>query len=181
MKTLKRILKNLGSFLKKLVKAPVVKTITTGLAGIASVVFVLPLELAILSLSVLIFHEFSHYLTALGVGAEPQLPIFIPLGIAIIGLTKVKNLNIKHVKLVALSGPVVGSFLSMLAILLGLALGSSIVTLGGVCSLAFEVYSGTLGSDGSKARQWNRKVKALEMQKYKEGKDGVCSRSISSC
>lgn len=146
-------LKRFGSFLSKVLKSPIIKTIVTGSIGGATMGYFLPLELAVLFSCVLLFHEFSHYLTALIVNAKPQLPFFIPLGFAIIGITKVKGIKTKDVRLVALSGPIVGAFVSLTALLLGLVLGSSVLVIGASCSLVFEVYSGTLGSDGAKARK----------------------------
>ena len=146
-------LKRLGTFLAKPFKIPLIRTIITGGIGGAMMAVLLPIETTILLSSILLFHELAHYLTALGVEAKPELPFFIPLGIVMIGVTRVRELRVRHVPLVALSGPIVGTFLSIFALSLGLVLKSPRLVLGSSCSLMFEVYGGTFGSDGSKARK----------------------------
>lgn len=150
------ILKKFAKLLKKLIKKPITKTIATGAIAVTIAILILPIELALVSLIVLFGHEFAHYVSAWNLGAEPEFPFFIPLGIILIGITRVKNLNKKDIPTVALSGPIMGMYLALIGIALGFAISSPILMMGAAGSFVFELFAATLGSDGSRARKWRK-------------------------
>jgi len=131
----------------------------TATAGVVLIAIIFPLEVAIVGLSVLFTHEFSHFLAARFVGAEAKWPIFIPLVVFLVGFTRIKNINTKDISFVALSGPIVGMVVALIAIAIGFLLGSSVLILAAGWSFVFELFAATLGKDGKQARMWRNKMK----------------------
>jgi len=154
IKKIKNKIRQTIQYCKQLIRKQNFWSAVSVVVGSSLVVYLLPIEFAVISLIVLFFHELAHYLSALAVGAKPIFPIFIPLGFMIIGLTRIKKINPKFIPGIALSGPIVGAMLSSMALVLGIVLNSSLVVLGAGISLVCEVFSGTIGSDGSIARKW---------------------------
>lgn len=101
----------------------------------------------------LVCHELAHVLTAWQVGGHPAWPVFIPLGIIVLAITRVRQIDRRYVPLVALSGPIVGAMLSLLAIGIGIFLRSPVIIRGASLILGSEIFTGTLGADGSHARK----------------------------
>lgn len=139
---------------RKIAKSSFFKFGVTSVAGIVCLMYLLPIELAIVSIAVLYMHEFAHFATARATGAEAQWPMFIPLVLFVVGMTHIQHLHKKDIPVVALSGPIVGMIVSILALIVGLLLGSPLVILGAAWSFVFELFAATAGKDGSYAREW---------------------------
>lgn len=142
------------SILRKIFTNKVLLSIGSAL-GVAALMYVaLPLELAAVMYFILVSHELAHVIAALVVGAKPSWPIFIPLGIIVLGLTKIKDIDLAYVKLVALAGPMLGAWLSLMVLIIGAALGNTILLVAGGLSFLFEVLTGTIGHDGRIAKRY---------------------------
>lgn len=110
-----------------------------------------------LAILVLLTHELAHYFTAKKYGAQPILPIFIPLPFIAIAFTKIKGLSNRSKMKVALSGPVVGFTTALLLILSNIIFNfTSYLPL---ITLAIgEVLFNIIGTDGSKYRSAKRNL-----------------------
>lgn len=97
-------------------------------------------------------HELGHALVAKAYGAHPSPPVFVPLGVVTLGMTRIRGMpkNGSHRSSVYLAGPVAG-FSTSCMLLLGL-LHSPWLLLGLVFT-ASEVYAYLLGSDAKKAKK----------------------------
>jgi len=98
-------------------------------------------------IAALLVHEFGHFIVAKIKGADPDLPFLIPLFPLIIGLTRIKNVDDKHVRSILFAGPALGVLFILLMILFN--------TLYGIVSfiplffmLAFEIIMNYFGPDG---------------------------------
>jgi len=117
----------------------------------------LPLWLAGSYLAVLMIHEMAHYLTALRLGMEVDLPVFVPLIIAVFGFTHMKFGNdLSKLRKVALAGPIAG--MAAATILAVLAYVYAMMPMFWACLwlLAFQIWGALLGSDGRKYRAFRR-------------------------
>lgn len=117
----------------------------------------LPLWLAGSYLAVLMVHEMAHYLTALRLGMEVDLPVFIPLIIAVFGFTHMKfGTDLSKLRKVALAGPIAGGVVAV--VLAAVAYIYAMMPMFWACLwlLAFQVFGATFGSDGRKYRFFRR-------------------------
>ena len=99
----------------------------------------------------LFVHELGHYFVARKRKANPDLPYFIPLFPFIIGVTRIKNLNIKDSPAVLIAGPAFGLLFIFFFIIFNFYHNLfSILPL--IFILLFEIVSNYFGSDGNKYR-----------------------------
>ena len=99
----------------------------------------------------LFVHELGHYFVARKRKANPDLPYFIPLFPFIIGVTRIKNLNIKDSPAVLIAGPAFGILFILFFIIFNFYHNLfSILPL--IFILLFEIVSNYFGSDGNKYR-----------------------------
>lgn len=123
----------------------------------ATMARVLSPGIAIASTSTLLAHESGHVYSAHLRGAQPGAPIIVPLGIATLGITPVKNfsdLSPRAKRYVIASGPITG-VATCLALLPLVAMGT--ISLAALVMVAIsELYALTIGSDGSKIRNLKR-------------------------
>lgn len=126
----------------------------SSVAGILCLMYMMPLEIALVSIAVLFLHEFGHFAMAKLKGAEADWPLFIPLLFFVVGMTHITHLHKKDISAVALSGPIIGMIVSLVAFAIGILLGSSLVVLAAAWSFVFELFAATAGKDGSYAREW---------------------------
>lgn len=120
-------------------------------AGLASVW--LPWSIVALWMLVLFAHELGHVLVAFARGANPYPPVFIPLGVITIGITRIPELaelSPRHRRYLHLAGPIAGA--SACFALLPLALWSQL-SLALALLLVSELANGTIGPDGKNWRK----------------------------
>lgn len=99
---------------------------------------------------VLLAHEFGHYFAGKFSRAESRPPIFIPLGVLTIGLTKVKDLNKHQILATALAGPLAGLLAALaLAVYAVLFALESLAFMAGMI-IVNELFSFIFGADGKK-------------------------------
>lgn len=115
-----------------------------------------PFAVAAITMGVLITHEFGHYYSALLHDGDPCLPIIIPLGIGALGITRIRNLpqlSSRARRYVIAAGPIAGTLTAIALLPFAIVFGNKALVLTTLGVLAFEIYGGTLGSDGKKWRQ----------------------------
>lgn len=122
--------------------------------------FLSPMIAAVI-IPVLIIHEVGHIMAGILVGADVSAPIFIPLGIFVLGMTRIRNVSEEFKGLVAIAGPALGYGLA-LGLLLS-AVYSGLHTLTWVCvsAILVELWSATCGSDGRKYRRARRRYSGI--------------------
>lgn len=125
-----------------------------GTAAVAYALF--PPLVGAAAVSILFSHELGHIVVGKVAGGEPSPPYYIPLGWILIGVSKIKGLSATARPWVALAGPSAGAL--MAAAILSIALWTGNVSLAWVAAagLVFEIYAGSLGSDGRKFRAWRK-------------------------
>lgn len=126
--------------------------------GAAAMLYVwLPLSIALFTCAIVIIHELGHGLLGSAYKAEPSLPYFIPIGVGVIGLTRIyrlPELSKRMRRYLFLAGPVAGiTAILQFAGLAGIALlGNTPLTLAVVCTLLWEAYGAILGADARKGK-----------------------------
>lgn len=99
-------------------------------------------------LAVVFCHEFGHFFAARRHGAA--LPLFVPLGIFLMGVTAVRP---RQKVTTYLAGPFAGLAATLGVAAAGFVLGSStLLVVAGLLAVG-EVFNATLGGDGRKIRQ----------------------------
>lgn len=118
----------------------------------------LPLWLSASYLAVLMIHEMAHYLTAIKLGMEADLPIFIPLIFAVFGFTHMKLHEVDFSKLrkVALAGPIAGALTAIVLAVVAYLYAMMPMFWACLWLLAFQIWGALLGSDGRKYRAFRR-------------------------
>lgn len=120
-----------------------------GTAGINYSIFNNPVIFVMIM--ALFVHELGHYFVARKRKANPDLPYFIPLFPFVIGITRIKNLNIKDSPAVLIAGPAFAILFTLFFIIFNFYYNLfSIFPL--LFILAFEIVSNYFGSDGNKYR-----------------------------
>jgi hypothetical protein len=128
-------------------------TVTTAAASAAVLYAVYPPALVVCGMIVILVHEFGHYFTAIGY-TDAALPLFIPAGLFVFGMTMVMPLKDK-LKMIEIyqAGPKWGMIASAIIAIVGLLISSPAIILSGISLGCCELYSITLGSDGRRIRQ----------------------------
>lgn len=122
-------------------------------AGTAMLMYaIVGLPVSVLITAALIAHETGHALLARFSGAKTWPPIFVPLGIGAVGLTRVERLDDRFRSAVALAGPLAGLATVALLGVLSVMLSAESLILPLLILVAAEIYAATLGSDGRKFR-----------------------------
>jgi len=135
-------------------------------AATAAVLYaMLPLWLGAVIMIIVAAHEFGHYFAAAKTGQMPLLPFFIPLIYGVLGGTTVKGKDPNHLQSVALAGPMVGSIVSIILMMISIAMRFTPMAWASFWMLLFQVWSGTFGADGRRYRrhrneteEWNVEV-----------------------
>lgn len=129
-------------------------TLTLGSAAASAMLMyaLLGMPVAIAVMLVLISHEFAHAFSALGFGASVWPPFFVPLGVGVLGLTRVRNLDPAFRSAVAIAGPLTGMFVAATLLALTSIAGLAMFTLPLLLVFGAELFSATIGSDGRKYR-----------------------------
>lgn len=122
-----------------------------GTAGITYAL--LPFWPAVVMCSVIFLHELGHFVVARATGAKAQWPLFIPLGIFIVGFTIVKDIKDCYRRFIAIAGPFIGMLTAGLLMMLGSIYEIPALVIASSIALCWEVFAGTLGSDGRRYRQ----------------------------
>ena len=122
-----------------------------------------PYWLIVMLMSVLIAHELGHFGMAKLLGVKAALPMFIPLGPLAMGATWIPTKEARNIRLIAMSGPLFGSIVS-LAMLIAFALvGSTIGVWFAIGMFIREILNATLGGDGRKFRKAKEKTTKLDI------------------
>lgn len=127
-----------------------------GAAIITSLIFN-PIS-ALISITVVAAHEIAHGLAANYYGGNWHWTILIPLGIFIVGLTKISNVPQEHKRKVYLMGPLIGLGVACVFLLLGLYLAHHLIIVVAITVGFAEMYQYFFGSDGRKARKVKRDI-----------------------
>jgi hypothetical protein len=114
---------------------------------------IFPIWAAILVLLVILTHEFAHYFTAHAVGAKPRLPVFVPLGVGVLGVTRIQGLDSQTRRQVAIAGPLAGLSIAIAIAMVALGTGFVEIAVAALLAAGWEGYAATFGSDGRKFRQ----------------------------
>lgn len=117
-----------------------------GAAMLASI-FVAPVIVAYI-MGILIVHEYGHYWAALLGGAEPELPIFLPLGVLVIGMTRTRKVSHQLRKTIAGAGPSAALYVTGTLAILGVLLAAPLLITLGSIGVATECIVFIFGSDG---------------------------------
>jgi hypothetical protein len=124
----------------------------------------MPPHIAIIGLIALVVHEFGHYFAALYTGANPRLPMFLPLPFITVGFTFIFDISNGDEVLIAIAGTIAAIlFLSGVAITAFL-LSNSSLGLMVLILIAMEIINMIIGSDGKKFRA------ARDKEKFNNGK-----------
>lgn len=110
-------------------------------------------SLLFIALIILLAHELGHYVVAKMHGADPKLPIFLPLPFILIAATRVRHVGRKATRRIAFAGPFTGFCTALMMLIAALAFGLStqiIITLLTLCIT--EVVFNFVGSDGKRYR-----------------------------
>ena len=100
----------------------------------------------------LFVHELGHYFAAKSKGANPDLPFFIPLFPLIIGITRIKDLDLSDAPSVLFSGPAFAVLFTFVFMLFNYFYKLfSFLPL--FMILTFEIVLNYFGSDGRKYRR----------------------------
>ena len=108
--------------------------------------------IALLLATILLIHELGHYYIGKYYGSTVSYPVFIPLFLFSIGMTKVKNIPYKDKPAVALAGPAFAVSTILLVIILNtvFTLYSNLVL---ALILGREMVMNFIGSDGKYYRK----------------------------
>lgn len=116
------------------------------------------IDVVLIILVVALFHEFGHWIVGHALNLDPKLPIFIPLGICIVGITNLKKdltLTVKKRALLHTAG-----FLSSMILLLTL-LATPLIAISYLSTIlllsAYETINMVIGKDGSRLRNEYRR------------------------
>lgn len=100
----------------------------------------------------LFIHELGHYFSAKSRGGKPDLPFFIPLFPLIIGITRIRDLDLSQAPAVLFSGPAFAVLFTLVFILFNYFFRFfSMIPL--FMILTFEIVLNYFGSDGRKYRR----------------------------
>lgn len=106
---------------------------------------------------VLLAHELGHYFMSKKEGANPSLPIFLPLPFIAIAITRIKNLSPLSKKRVSISGPIFGFITAFVLLLL-----NTVFSFTSNFMLAFlmlgEIVFNYIGTDGKKYRHAKKEL-----------------------
>lgn len=112
-----------------------------------------PAWLIVMLMAVLVAHELGHFGVARLLEIKSSLPLFIPLGPLAMGATYIPTKEQKHIRAISLSGPIAGFTVSIAFLIAFLLVGSTIGIWFAAGMTLKEIFSGTIGSDGSKFRK----------------------------
>jgi hypothetical protein len=140
--------------MKKLKSA--ILSISTALGSAAVLYACIPLAPVIVMMAVISTHETGHFAIGSFTGADANLPIFIPFGFFVLGLTRIKKVQDEFKSAVAIAGPMSGAAAALGVMLLALWVGNIPLAVAATTALVYEVWSGTLGSDGRRFRTAKR-------------------------
>jgi len=129
---------------------------TCGLAYAVNMLF--PFTLAALALGIIVVgsHEAGHFYSAWIRGGNPAVPIVVPLGVAIVGVTRVRNLphlSPRTKRYIIAAGPLAGTMTAVSLLPYAIIFQNSILVLTVFGLIALEIHGGTMGSDG---KRWRR-------------------------
>lgn len=147
---MRKLLRRALRFARRLLR-PLLTAISATLAGVA-MALLFPIWAVLLILLVIVTHEFAHYLTAHAVGAKAEMPIFVPLGFGVLGITRIRGLNQATRRQVAIAGPIAGMSVALAVALCAVLAGFPAVAVAALCAGGYEAYAATFGSDGRKFR-----------------------------
>lgn len=97
-------------------------------------------------------HELGHWVAARVAGGQADLPVLVPLGVAVIGLTRIWGLARPARRWVYMAGPVLGAVIAVGVALVGYLSLNAMIFAVGVGALGYEILAGTYGSDGRRFR-----------------------------
>ena len=117
---------------------------------------IVPFEIALGLILIVAAHELGHFFAAKSVGADPQPPIFYPLILAVLGVTKIKDLPNKYRGIVAAAGPSAGIAVAGSILILGFMLGSISLFILGLLGGIWQGVWGIQGTDGKVFSQWRQ-------------------------
>lgn len=119
-----------------------------------------PKPIPLISTATLVAHEMGHYYSAHMRGGDPDIPIVIPMGVASIGVTRVRKmeeLSLRTKRYIVASGAFAGA--ATLLSLVPYAINHApIGMLALFVALTGEIFSLTIGSDGAKIRRFNEQA-----------------------
>lgn len=131
-------------------------TVATAAASAAVLYAVYPPALVLCTMIVVIAHEFGHWWYGRKY-SRAALPLFIPLGIMVVGLTMVYPVDSLSEQIQIYSaGPFAGMLAGAFLLIGGLIVMSTGVILSSLSLLGCELYSITYGSDGRRIRRINQ-------------------------
>jgi hypothetical protein len=135
-------------------------------AGIAAVSYAIS-PLALVGLTILYVHELGHYMVAYFFDADVALPFFVPLGIFVLGCTRIFSVN-KHLTVpIAWAGPAAGWTAGFFLLASATVLMTPVAISLTVGALALEVFNVLFGRDG--------RIISDQTGAAKHGSNGVCT------
>lgn len=137
-------------------------TIGTAAASAAVLCYFFPVWVGCVILSVLIAHEFGHTLAAGYFGAASRPPIFVPLGILVIGGSRIKAPDPYAGQFIALAGPIAGAAVALVILVASIIAAMPAITVVAAWTLAWEIFGATFGMDGQKFRRLRNKYRNLQ-------------------
>lgn len=147
--------------LNRLKKIPDVAYTIMSLAATAAINYsIIHSPLVAVFLCVLLAHELGHYFAAKLHGAKTRTPIFLPLPLIVIGITKISKLTNKQKKDTAFYGPFTGFLTAVLFIIANFIFNFiSYVPL--IALATGEIVFNYFGSDGKKYREAKRNLACI--------------------
>lgn len=109
---------------------------------------VAPTLVVVGAMTILIIHEFGHYVTARLLDVEVTLPIFIGLVVAVVGVTRTRGASPAARRIIAVAGPIAGLYAALSVLVGGIVGGVPLIALIGAVGAVFELYAVTVGRDG---------------------------------
>lgn len=130
------------------------KTIGSAAASAAFLYYFLPAWIGMFLLAVVIAHEFGHVVIAQMLGADPDPPIFIPFGILVLGISRIREQTPEIGQFIALAGPLCGASMAFTLLIFSLLTWNVPAIIASLWFLGWELFNLTIGSDGKKFRKW---------------------------
>lgn len=131
-------------------------TLTFGITYALSVIIPFTIAALVLGVIVVASHEIGHYYSALLHGGKPDVPIVIPLGIGVIGMTRVRQLpglSSRAKRYIIAAGPITGVLTAASLLPYAVLFGNTMFLFTAFGLIAMEAYTGLFGSDGKKLRK----------------------------
>lgn len=147
--------KKLGS-LEKTTPRNTLLTVASLVGATYAMSMVFPWPVIAVTMAVVTLHELGHWYSAWCRGGDPYPPLFLPLGVATIGMTRVgglEDLSSRAKRYIIASGPLTGCLTAVALLPFAYVIGGKLLVFTTLGLCVMELYAGLLGSDGKKWRR----------------------------